>query len=155
MEEAGREGGSEPLVAGREWLLLLLARLLRLERAELGCGSGLAEFGGGGGGAAAADAVALDSFVFEEVESVDLLVRSCEDTKVHERHVGGEGGIDDEQTKVFLRPFMTGTRPRVMGLLGHRRAVQTKGRNENNERNSEESDQAVGQWEVERDGGRC
>ena len=74
-EEVAREEGMEPLVAGREWLLLLLARWLRLARAEEGWGRGLLLLGGGGVGAAAADATALDSFVFEEAES-DLLVRS-------------------------------------------------------------------------------
>lgn len=68
-EDVGRDGPNDPLVVGREWLLLLLAKWLRLTTADDGCGRGFAEFGGGGGGAAAATAAAFDSFVFEEVDS--------------------------------------------------------------------------------------
>lgn len=76
--EFGLPDDREPLDPGKEWLLLL-ARLLRLATAEPGCGSGLLAFGGGGGGAAAAAAAAdvFDSFVFEDEDSVDLVLLSC------------------------------------------------------------------------------
>lgn len=69
VEEAVRAEFTEPFVDDREWLLLLLARWLRLATADDGCGRGLAEFGGGGGGAAAAAAAAFASFVLDDEDS--------------------------------------------------------------------------------------
>ena len=79
MDDDGfdRADDMDPFDPGKEWLLLLLARLLRLATAEPGCGSGLLEFGGGGGGAADDVADDLGSFVLEEDES-DFALLSCE-----------------------------------------------------------------------------
>lgn len=64
--------------------------------------------GGGGGGAAAAVAAAFDSFDLEEAESLDLLlVRSCRERCVIVRSALMEGEVDQIQTKVFLKVFMT------------------------------------------------
>ena len=74
FSERARVEVDEPLTDEEEWLLMLFVRWLL---ATAGWGSGFVELGGGGGGAAAAAAAALDSLVFEEEDSVDLLLLSC------------------------------------------------------------------------------
>jgi hypothetical protein len=79
VEEFDLPEERDPFELGREWLLVLLARLLRLVTADTGVGRGLLAFRGGGGAAAAAAAAdeAFESFAFEAEGSFDLVLLSC------------------------------------------------------------------------------